>query len=124
MAVPAIASMTIGLMISAVVRTSETTLVLLFISVMLQIVLTGGVIPIAGRPGSSSWPGYPRPGGALARWPPQQTSTCSGPGRSPDAVWTHDASTWLTEMGLLILLAVVFAFITYWLLKRAKPGRR
>jgi hypothetical protein len=27
-------------------------------------------------------------------------------------------------MGLLILLAVVFAFITYWLLKRAKPGRR
>jgi hypothetical protein len=39
-------------------------------------------------------------------------------------VWTHDASTWLTDMGLQILLAVVFASITYWLLKRAKPGRR
>jgi hypothetical protein len=39
-------------------------------------------------------------------------------------VWTHDASTWLTDMGLPILLAVVFAFITYWLLERAKPGRR
>lgn len=83
MAVLAIASMTIGLMISAVVRTSETTLVLLFISVMLQIVLTGGVIPIAGRSGSSSWPGYPRPGGVLARSPPPPTSTCFSPGRSP-----------------------------------------
>jgi len=46
------------------------------------------------------------------------------PGTKPDAVWTHDASTWLTDMGLQVLLAVVFSLITYWLLKRAKPGRR
>src|SRR3984885_791819 len=124
MAVLAIASMTIGLMISAVVRTSETTLVLLFISVMLQIVLTGGVIPIAGKAGVEqlAWISPSRWGfGAVA-----SPANLNGlqPGTKPDAVWTHDASTWLTDMGLLILLAVVFAFITYWLLKRAKPGRR
>jgi ABC transport system ATP-binding/permease protein len=124
MAVLAIASMTIGLMISAVVRTSETTLVLLFISVMLQIVLTGGVIPIAGKVGVEqlAWISPSRWGfGAVASTANLNTLQ---PGTKPDAVWTHDASTWLTDMGLLILLAVVFAFITYWLLKRAKPGRR
>jgi len=124
MAVLAIASMTIGLMISAVVRTSETTLVLLFISVMLQIVLTGGVIPIAGKVGVEqlAWISPSRWGfGAVA-----STANLNAlqPGTTPDAVWTHDASTWLTDMGLLILLAVVYACITYWLLKRAKPGRR
>src|SRR5580698_9612477 len=124
MAVLAIASMTIGLMISAVVRTSETTLVLLFISVMLQIVLTGGVIPIAGKVGVEqlAWISPSRWGfGAVAS---TANLNVLQPGTKPDAVWTHDASTWLTDMGLLILLAVVFAFITYWLLKRAKPGRR
>jgi ABC-type multidrug transport system ATPase subunit len=124
MAVLAIASMTIGLMISAVVRTSETTLVLLFISVMLQIVLTGGVIPIAGKAGVEqlAWISPSRWGfGAVAS---TANLNVLQPGTKPDAVWTHDASTWLTDMGLLILLAVVFAFITYWLLKRAKPGRR
>jgi ABC transport system ATP-binding/permease protein len=124
MAVLAIASMTIGLMISAVVRTSETTLVLLFISVMLQIVLTGGVIPIAGKAGVEqlAWISPSRWGfGAVAS---TANLNMLQPGQKPDPVWTHDASTWLTDMGLLILLAIVFAFITYWLLKRAKPGRR
>jgi ABC transport system ATP-binding/permease protein len=124
MAVLAIASMTIGLMISAVVRSSETTLVLLFISVMLQIVLTGGVIPIAGKVGVEqlAWISPSRWGfGAVAS---TANLNVLQPGQKPDPVWTHDASTWLTDMGLQILLAVVFASITYWLLKRAKPGRR
>jgi ABC-type multidrug transport system ATPase subunit len=124
MAVLAIASMTIGLMISAVVRTSETTLVLLFISVMLQIVLTGGVIPIAGKVGVEqlAWISPSRWGfGAVAS---TANLNMLQPGQTPDPVWTHGASTWLRDMGLQILLAVVFACITYWLLKRAKPGRR
>jgi ABC transport system ATP-binding/permease protein len=124
MAVLAIASMTIGLMISAVVRTSETTLVLLFISVMLQIVLTGGVISIVGKAGVEqlAWISPSRWGfGAVAS---TANLNMLQPGQQPDPVWTHDAHTWLTDMGLQILLAVVFASITYWLLKRAKPGRR
>jgi ABC transport system ATP-binding/permease protein len=124
MAVLAIASMTIGLMISAVVRTSETTLVLLFISVMLQIVLTGGVISIVGKVGVEqlAWISPSRWGfGAVAS---TANLNVLQPGTKPDPVWTHDASTWLTDMGLQIALAIVFALITYWLLKRARPGRR
>jgi ABC transport system ATP-binding/permease protein len=124
MALLAIASMTIGLLISAVVRTSETTLVLLFISVMLQIVLTGGVIPINGKAGVEqlAWISPSRWGfGAVA-------STASlnllQPGQRPDALWDHVAHTWLLDIGMQIVLAVIFAFITWRLLRRAAPGRR
>jgi len=124
MALLAVSSMTIGLMISAVVRTSETTLVLLFISVMLQIVLTGGVIPIAGKVGVEqlAWFSPSRWGfGAVA-----STADLNAlqPTQPPDPLWKHDAGTWLLDMGMMLVLAVVYACITYWLLKRAKPGRR
>jgi ABC transport system ATP-binding/permease protein len=124
MALLAIASMTIGLLISAVVKSSETTLVLLFISVMLQIVLTGGVITITGKVGVEqlAWISPSRWGfGAVA-------STTSlnllQPGETPDPLWAHSAHTWLLDVGMQIVLAVVFAFITWRLLKRAAPGRR
>ncbi len=124
MAFLATASMTIGLLISAVVKTSETTLVLLFISVMLQIVLTGGVIPIAGKVGIEqlAWISPSRWGfGAVASTTSLNSIT---PGQKPDPIWNHDPKTWLMDMGLQIVLAVVFAVITWRLLKRAKPGRR
>jgi ABC transport system ATP-binding/permease protein len=114
----------VGLLISAVVRTSETTLVLLFISVMLQIVLTGGVIAIAGKVGVEqlAWISPSRWGfGAVAS---TTNLNLLQPGQQPDALWTHSAHTWLLDMAMQAVLAVVFAFITWRLLKRAKPGRR
>ena len=51
MAFLAVTSMTLGLLISSSVNTSEKSLPLLFISVMAQVVFTGGVITIAGQPG-------------------------------------------------------------------------
>ena len=124
MAVLAIASMTVGLLISAVVRTSETTLVLLFISVMLQIVLTGGVIPIAGKMGIEqlAWVSPSRWGfGAVAS---TTDLNVISPGQQPDSLWTHSGHTWLLDMGMQAVLAVIFAVITWRLLKRANPGRR
>ena len=47
----AIASMTLGLFISAAVNTSEKTMPLLVISVMFQVILTGGVFALAGKAG-------------------------------------------------------------------------
>ena len=53
----AIASMTLGLFISAAVNTSEKTMPLLVISVMFQVILTGGVFGLAGKAGINqiSW---------------------------------------------------------------------
>jgi len=124
MALLAMASMTVGLLISAVVKTSETTLVLLFISVMLQIVLTGGVIAIAGKVGVEqlAWISPSRWGfGAVAS---TTNLNLLEPAQKPDALWTHSGHTWLMDMALQVVLAVVFAWITWRLLKRARPGRR
>jgi ABC transport system ATP-binding/permease protein len=124
MAFLAMASMTVGLLISAVVKTSETTLVLLFISVILQIVLTGGVIAIAGKVGVEqlAWISPSRWGfGAVAS---TTNLNMLQPGQKPDALWTHSGHTWLMDMAMQVVLAVVFAWITWRLLKRAKPGHR
>jgi hypothetical protein len=51
MAVLAVASMTLGLLISASVNTSEKTMPLLVISVMFQVILTGGVFGLNGKAG-------------------------------------------------------------------------
>jgi hypothetical protein len=48
----------------------------------------------------------------------------SAPGvitRSP--LWDHKPSTWLMDMGLQILLAVLFSLIAWWRLVRLSPGR-
>jgi ABC transport system ATP-binding/permease protein len=47
----AITSMTLGLLISAMVNTSEKTMPLLVVSVMFQVILTGGVFALAGKAG-------------------------------------------------------------------------
>jgi ABC transport system ATP-binding/permease protein len=124
MALLAIASMALGLLISALVNSSETTLVLLFVSVMAQVVFSGGVFPIAGRAGLSqvAWIFPSRWGyGAVAATDNLLLIT---PGAKPDSVWTHSASTWLTDIGLMAALAAVFALITWRVLKRTNPGHR
>jgi len=47
----AIASMTLGLLISAMVNTSEKTMPLLVVTVMFQVILTGGVFALNGKAG-------------------------------------------------------------------------
>jgi ABC transport system ATP-binding/permease protein len=124
MALLAITSMALGLLISALVNSSETTLVLLFVSVMLQVVFTGGAFPIAGRQGlvevawlfPSRW-GY----GAVASTANLSVIT---PAAKPDSLWTHSLSTWSLDVGMMVALAAVFSLITWRLLKRARPGRR
>jgi ABC-type multidrug transport system ATPase subunit len=51
MGVLAIASMTLGLLISALVNTSEKTMPLLVVTVMFQVILTGGVFALNGKAG-------------------------------------------------------------------------
>jgi ABC transport system ATP-binding/permease protein len=124
MALLSIASMALGLLISAMVNSSETTLVLLFVSVMAQVVFSGGVFPIAGRTGLSqiSWLSPSRWGyGAVASTDNLNVIT---PGAKPDSLWNHTTNAWLLDMGMMIALSAVFALITWRVLKRTNPGRR
>ena len=47
----AVVSMTLGLLISAMVNTSDKTMPLLVVGVMFQVILTGGIFPVAGKAG-------------------------------------------------------------------------
>jgi ABC transport system ATP-binding/permease protein len=51
MALLAIVSMTLGLFISALVNSSDKTMPLLVVVVMFQVILTGGIFPLAGKTG-------------------------------------------------------------------------
>jgi len=127
MAVLAVTSMTLGLLISSAVSTSEKSLPLLFISVMAQVVFTGGVIAIAGQPGLEqlAWISPSRWGfGAVASTTSLDVITPPAPGSVKDPLWAHTSHAWLLDMGMMVVLAVVFSFITWRRLRGSSPARR
>jgi ABC-type multidrug transport system ATPase subunit len=173
----AIVSMTVGLLISALVNSSDKTMPLLVVAVMFQVVLTGGIFPVAGSVGleqvswisPSRW-GFaavastvnlnviqqtrvPGGGGSGASGSPtasgsasasgKPTATASGkataspsggsasagagggvPAAPTDPLWAHQASTWLKDVGLMLVLGLLFSALTWWRLVKIKPGRR
>ncbi|MGO9080252.1 MAG: FHA domain-containing protein [Streptosporangiaceae bacterium] len=127
MAVLAIVSMTIGLGISALVNSSDKTMPLLVVAVMLQVVLSGGVFPLNGKTGLQqlAWLSPSRWGfGAAASTVNLNVVGPPNPAVAPDPLWRHTAHTWLLDMGMQILLGVIVAALTWWRLNRLRPGRR
>ncbi len=169
----AIASMALGLFISVVVNSSDKTMPLLVVLVLFQVILTGGIFPLAGKAGinqvsylsPSRW-GFAatastsnlnviqEPAGdaaaikihttaqqvkkkhhhAAASGSPSASpsGSKSGPAKSgtstpplaTDPLWKHKSTTWLTDIGGMLVLGLLFALITWWRLLRIKPGRR
>ncbi len=119
----ALASMAIGLLISAAVSTSETALPLLVVLTLVQVVMTGGVIPLNGKVGLQQL-AYVFP----SRWGFGATASTTQlaliGGLPPDPLWAHKPSVWLTDIALETVLGVVFAAIAWVLLVRASPGRK
>ncbi|HEY2578784.1 MAG TPA: FHA domain-containing protein [Streptosporangiaceae bacterium] len=130
MGVLAMVSMALGLLISALVSSSDKTMPLLVVAVMFQIVLTGGIFPLAGQAGleqvavvsPARW-GFGAAASTVNLNTIQQPAA-AGPGLSTDPVWNHTPVTWLRDMGLMVLLGLVFALLTWWRLIRIKSGRR
>jgi hypothetical protein len=181
LAVLAAASMTLGLLISAMVSTTERTMPLLVVIVLFQVVLTGGIFALSGKAGieqvawlsPSRWgfaaaasttnlnviefpakvtpppPATPKPAshaGSHSRKKqashgkkhpaakPSPTpaaassaapsSSSGSPALTTDPLWKHSARTWLTDVGLMLLLGLAFTLIAWWRLIRLTPGRR
>jgi ABC transport system ATP-binding/permease protein len=127
-----LASMSLGLLISALVSTSEKTMPFLVLLTIVQVILSGGVVPVVGKAGLSqlAWIAPSRWGfGAMAATAHLNTLLGAPPG-SPariapfDAVWTSSAATWLRDMGLVIALGVIFALVAWLRLKSLGPKRR
>ena len=102
-AVLALASMCLGLFVSALVSTSEKAMPFLVLLTMVQVILSGGVLSLSGKAGLSSSPISRRPAGGSARSRRPRTSTSSTPAGQlhRPAVDAHSA-TWLRDMGCMI----------------------
>ena len=115
----ALASCLLSLLGSALVRSLEQTTPVLVVTVMAQLVLCGGMIPVAGRPvlAQLSW-------FAPARWGyAAGASTVDLPQTGPvDRLWTHDWPWWLGSTGALLLSAAACTALFAVRARRVRQG--
>jgi len=127
LALLSVVSMALGLFISASVNTSEKTMPILMVVVVVEVILTGGVFAIAGKAGLEqvAWLSPSRWGYALTA----STSNLNkifppGPGNPIDHLWDHTPRQWLINMVALAALGAVFAALAWWRLVRQGPASR
>ena len=121
-AVLSLTSMCLGLLVSALVSTSEKAMPFLVLLTMVQVILSGGV-PVSLYFGLTAV--------APARWGfGAVASTANLNVTSPiqigttDRLWDHTSSQWLNDMGIMIGLALLFALLTWFFVRRLGPRRR
>jgi ABC transport system ATP-binding/permease protein len=121
-----VASMALGLLVSSIVSTSEKAMPLLVLLAIAQVILSGGVVPLNGKVGLNqlSWL-------TPARWGFASTASTvklnviSPPASGlPDPVWEHKPGVWLLDIGLMVVLSLVFTVVTWRRLVGLSPGRK
>ena len=117
----AFASGLLGLAISAFVSSSEQVMPVLVVSIMGQLVLAGGVVPVAGRAvfEQLAWFMPSRWGYAMASSTLEMLAIM--PNRD-DALWKHETAQWLTNYGLLSAIGLACMVACY--IALARRGRR
>ena len=112
----AIASMALGLLISAWVGTSEKAMPFLMLAVVMQVLLSGGIFALNGKAplqqvawlSPSRW-GFAMTASTVNLTRIEPVSTGSG----PDPLWLHNGSTWLTDMIALLALTAAIGLLTW-----------
>ncbi len=115
-----LASMVLGLVLSAAVSEPEQTMPLMVLVVMAQLVLCGGLVPTAGRAvlAQLSWVA-PAHWGYSAAAATADLDSVPDPTRSPDWSSEHTARAWLLDLGLLGLVTLASIGLVAWLLSRS-----
>ena len=109
----------LGLTLSTLARTNDQVIVLLAVALVTQLVFAGGFIPVTGRPllATIAWIMPGRWGFAATASTADLSNLVAGIAR--DAHWQHSASTWLFDIAMLAVLAVLFAGVARWRLRLA-----
>jgi ABC transport system ATP-binding/permease protein len=112
-----VASAMFGLLLSAVAQTSEQIMPLLVVSIMSQLVLCGGMIPVSGRIGLNqlSWltPGrWGYAAGASSIDFPSLVKVPQIPTNDP--IWQHSKHIYLFDMFMLAALSVAYGAYIRW----------
>ena len=123
-----VVSMLLGLLISTLVTKSDQTMPALVVVTMIEVVLSGGVFALgAGAEAYISMIAPARWGmAAMASTINLNVITPANPLApvKPDALWTHSAAQWGTDMGILVLIGLICLFIAGFRLSRIGPRRR
>ncbi|MEV0398663.1 FHA domain-containing protein [Actinoallomurus sp. NPDC050550] len=116
-------AMTMGLLISALVKTSEMTMPLLVMTTLVQVVFCGALVHLDGKPGLEqvSWLVPAR--WALAAMAGTLNAGVLIPSRgdAPDPLWKQDTGTWAYDMGIMLVQVVVLTFLVTRMLRRQEP---
>ena len=111
-----VAAAMVGLVLSSLARSNEQIMPLLVVSLMLQLVLCGGMVPVTNRVGldQMSWAVPSRWGFAAQASTVDLWTIEPGPIAPKDRHFKHTAGTWLFDVGMLVLLTVVYAGVVGW----------
>ena len=111
-----VAAAMLGLLLSALARTGEQIMPMLVVSLMMQMVLCGGMVPVTHRilldqvswlvP--SRW-GYAAQASTVDLW-----TVSPGPQSPRDSHFEHTPAAWLLDMGMLAVLSVSYAALVRW----------
>ncbi|MEU1672964.1 FHA domain-containing protein [Streptomyces roseifaciens] len=123
-------SMLLGLLVSAIVRREEVTMPLLVLITLVQVVFCGGMIELNNKLvlEQLSWLVPSR--WALAAMSatidfthiPPATGQLPPSAGGGDPLFRHAVGTWLLDMGMMVVLSLVFAFLVARLLRRHEPA--
>ncbi len=111
-----VASAILGLVLSSIARSNEQIMPLLVVSLMLQLVLAGGLIPVTGRIflDQLSWVVPSRWGYAASASTINLRALVPGSLLPKDSHWLHTKSAWVFDMAMLGALTVVYSCIVRW----------
>jgi len=111
-----VASAILGLAISSLVRSSEQIMPLFVVTVMAQLVLCGGMVPVTGRLGLDqlSFAMPARWGYAAAASTVDLRHLVPDSLLSQDRFWEHTSKIWLLDMGMLAALSLFYAGFVRW----------
>ncbi len=111
-----VASAVLGLVLSSIARSNEQIMPLLVVSLMLQLVLAGGLIPVTGRffLDQLSWAVPSRWGYAASASTVDLRALVPGSLLPQDSHWLHTRSAWVFDMAMLFALTVIYSVIVRW----------
>jgi ABC-type multidrug transport system ATPase subunit len=114
-AVTCVASALLGLLLSALARSNDQIMPLLVVSIMAQLVLSGGMIAVTGRMlDPFSW-ATPARWGYAASASTVDLRALISPNLCPqDSHWLHSPNAWLFDMAMLTVVSVVYAVLVRW----------
>lgn len=109
-----VGAMILGLAVSAVAKSSDQVIILLAATLVTQLVLAGGFIPVTNRPLLETISMF-----TPARWGFAATASTAdlsnlAVGIAKDSHWKHTASAWSFDIAILAVLSLAFAGFARW----------